>query len=262
MSLVFSAIVPHTPILIPRIGKENIKKLQATKQAYLKLALLLKNSRPDTILIISPHGIISQENFTLNLSPQFFGDFQKFGDFSTKFDWPGEVGLTYRIRERLETKAPIQLVSIAELDYGSSVPLYMLLENLPKTKIIPLYYSGLPNKNHYEFGQLLKKEILISKHKIAVLSSGELSHSLTKESPAGYSPQGKKFDKKIIDLILNKKNQAIAELDQNLIDEANECGLKSILILCGILKNIEYKPRLLSYEAPFGVGYMIMNFSL
>ncbi len=262
MSLVFAAIVPHTPILIPPIGKENIKKLELTNQAYLKLASLLKKAQPDTILIISPHGNINQNNFVFNLNPQFSGDFQTFGDFSIKQNWPGEVGLTYKIREHLETKVPIQLVSITELDYGSTVPLYMLARDMPETKIIPLYYSGLPNKDHYRFGQLLKKELLISRHKIAVLASGELSHRLTKKSPAGYSPHGKKFDKKIIGLLKNKKNQALLELDQNLIAEANECGLRSILILCGILNNIEYEPQLLSYEFPFGVGYMVMNLKL
>lgn len=263
MSLVFSAIVPHNPILIPQIGKENIKKFAATNKAYLKLASELKKARVDTILIISPHGIINPNNFTLNLNPKFQINFNEFGDFTTDICWQGDIGLAYKIREQLETKAPVQLTSVENLDYGSAVPLYILLgENIGPIKIIPLYYSELPNKNHYEFGKLLKKELLNSEKRIAVLASGELSHRVNKEAPAGYSPKGKKFDKKLIDLILNKKNQDIVNLDDALISEAGECGLKSIIILCGILKNIEYEPQLLSYEAPFGVGYAVMNLKI
>ena len=51
-------------------------------------------------------------------------------------------------------------------------------------------------------------------------------------------------------------------LDKKLIYDAGECGLKSILILEGIMDKIRYTPRLFSYEGPFGVGYLVMNFEL
>jgi len=136
MSLVFSAITPHSPILLPSIGKENLKRLESTQKAYKKLAEDLKKSSAETIVIISPHGIVQSTSFTMNLNPQFSCNFEEFGDFSTKFSWLGDVGLAYKIREKLETKAPLQLVSEESLDYGSSVPLYLLSENLSAIKII------------------------------------------------------------------------------------------------------------------------------
>ena len=51
-------------------------------------------------------------------------------------------------------------------------------------------------------------------------------------------------------------------MDKKLIFEAEECGLRSILILLGILNRMSYEPQLLSYEAPFGVGYLTLNFDL
>lgn len=262
MSLVFSAITPHSPILIPTIGKENIRKLDATVKAMEKLSNDFAVETPDTILIISPHGQVDPNNFTLNLNNSFETNFEDFGDFSTKHSWPGNVELVYKIREQLETKIHMRLISEPNLDYGSSVPLLTLTKDIPKVKIAPLYYSGLSLKSHYELGQMLKREILISKEKIAVIASGDLSHKVTKNSPAGYSPKGAKFDKKLTELLLNKKNQDIIGLDEKLINEAEECGLRSILILLGILDNVIYEPQLLSYEAPFGIGYMVMNFKL
>ena len=58
-------------------------------------------------------------------------------------------------------------------------------------------FSGLSIQDHFEFGKLLKKEIINCRKKIAVISSGDLSHRLTRNAPAGYSSKGKKFDKKI-----------------------------------------------------------------
>lgn len=46
--------------------------------------------------------------------------------------------------------------------------------------------------------------------------------------------------------------------------EAGECGLRSFSFLLGILEEskINWKPEVLSYEGPFGVGYLVANFRL
>jgi len=46
--------------------------------------------------------------------------------------------------------------------------------------------------------------------------------------------------------------------------EAGECGLRSFSFLLGILEEakIDWKAEILSYEAPFGVGYLVANFKL
>ncbi len=262
MSLVLSAIVPHPPLLIPAIGKENLNRLNTTKESYEKIEQDLYVSQPDTIIIISPHGIIQPSVFTMNLNPEFFGNFEEFGDFSIKVKFFGDIGLAYKIRERLETRAPLQLMSDPSLDHGASVPLYLLTQNLPQIKIIPLYYSGLNLHAHWQFGQLLKRELLVNKERIAVIASGDLSHKLSKEAPAGFSSKGKKFDQKLINYLTNKNIPGIIEMNQEFIAEAGECGLRSIVILLGILDGMNYQPQMLSYEAPFGVGYLVMNFKL
>ena len=262
MSIIFSAIVPHPPILIPAIGKENLNQLKATADAYLKLEQELYASQPETIIIISPHGPLQEKAFSLNLSQEFNGDLKDFGDLATKINLPGDIGLAHKIKEKIETTAPLMLMSEARLDHGAAIPLYLLTKHLPKIKIIPLYYSGLDLTAHYNIGQMIKNELQSSETRIAVLASGDLSHRLTKNSPAGYSPKGKKFDKKLMDNLLKKQNHEIIKFDHDFVAEAGECGLKSIVILLGILDGIKYKPQLLSYEAPFGVGYLVMNFKL
>jgi AmmeMemoRadiSam system protein B len=198
----------------------------------------------------------------MNLSPEFEGNFKEFGDLTTKLHLSGDIGLAHKIRERLETRAPLQLISESELDYGSGVPLYLLTRHLPEIKIIPLYYSGLDLEAHFKFGQLLKREFMVNKNRIAVIASGDLSHRLTHDAPAGYSPKAKKFDKKIIENLTKKKTKNILKMKDNFIAEISECGLKSIVILLGVLDGVEYQPEILSYEATFGVGYLVMNFKL
>ena len=262
MSIVFAAIAPHSPVLIPTIGKENLNHLKATENAYKKLEENMYASMPDVIMIISPHGIIQPHNFSMNLSPEFTASFEEFGDFATKLSFRGNIGFAHKVRERMETRAPLQLITIPNLDHGVSIPLYLLTQHLPKIMILPMYYSGLDLESHYKFGQLLKRDLLLHRSRVAVVASGDLSHRLTKNAPAGYSPKGKKFDKKVIDALLSPSPNEILNIDKNLTTHASECGLKSITMLMGILDGIKHEPQLLSYEYPFGVGYLTMNFQL
>lgn len=260
--IVASAIVPHPPIMIPQIGKDNLAQLKMTSAGYEKLAKELEKEQIETILIISPHGKLFEDSFSMNLNPKFSCNFEDFGDFATKKEWNGNIKITYRIKESLETKIPLQLISDERLDHGSSVPLYLLTSKLPNVKIIPTYYSYRSLQDHFAFGQELEHQLQISRERIAVIASGDLSHRITKNAPAGYSPKGKKFDNKLIEYLRNKNTEKILNMDEKLIQEAGECGLRSIMILLGIMSNMSYTPELLSYEAPFGVGYLVMNFKL
>jgi len=260
MSLVFSAITPHPPLLIPQIGKDNVKFLYSTQSAFQNLAKKLKESQPETIIVISPHGLIQSEAFTINQSPQFIATFDEFGDLTTKLTYKGDIGLTHKIKESLETTIPLQMISGEKLDHGVSIPLHCLAAELPNIKIIPLYHSDLDNEKHYQFGQALQQEIFYSKNKIAVIASADLSHNLTRHAPGKYSPKGKKFDQKVLSCLQENKIKDLVAIDSKLSIGAMQCGLKSILILSGLLYGIQHKPKMLSYEYPFGVGYLVMNF--
>lgn len=262
MSIVFSAIAPHSPLLIPPIGKKNLERLKATVAAFKRLEEDLYASKAETLFVISPHGPIQPNSFTMNLSPEFQADFEEFGDFATKFSRNGDIGLAYKIREKLEANTPLQLISEKRLDHGSAIPLFLLTEHLPQIKIIPVYYAGLDLEAHFNFGQLLRGEMLKHKERIGIVASGDLSHGLTKDSPAGYSAKGKKFDQKVIEYLQKGKIGDLLALDHDFIAEASECGLKSIVTLMGILNNLKHEPQMLSYEFPFGVGYLVMGFRL
>ena len=260
--LVFSAITPHPPILIPAIGQDSLSKIKKTQYAMQELSNDFFVAKPETAIIISPHGNLMQQAFTINTAPQITANFKNFGDLETKLKFKNDIGLAYQIKETLETKIPIQMISDENLDHGASVPLFYLTKNLPDAKIIPFGYSGLNLNSHFKLGQNLAEIIHNSKKRIAIIASGDLSHTLTQTAPAGYNPNGKKFDKQLIALIQKRQAKKILNLDEKLILSAKECGFKSILILLGILSEHNYKPQILSYEGPFGVGYLVANFEL
>ncbi|OGF21571.1 AmmeMemoRadiSam system protein B [Candidatus Falkowbacteria bacterium RIFOXYB2_FULL_38_15] len=261
--LVFAAITPHPPILIPSIGKENLKRIKKTENAMTELEKKIFESGAETIIVISPHGQILPDAFSVNLNPEYEINLEEFGDFGTKTKYKTNTRLAYKIKELAESQnIPVILNSDQYLDHGSAIPLSYLTKRLKNVSILPIGYSLLDLKAHYSFGDFLKEIILDDDKKIAVIASGDLSHCVTKDAPAGYSPRGKEFDEKLVELITNKNITGILKIDQGLIEEAGECGLRSIMILLGLLERINYTPEILSYEAPFGVGYLVANFKL
>lgn len=262
MPLVFGAICPHPPILIPSIGQENLKKIAKTKEAMERLAEDFYHSSPDTVIVISPHSQIMAENFIINHSPKLVGDFSDFGDLETKLEYDNDIGLAYQIRESLETKIPIILTESEKLDHGILIPLYYLTKEIKELSVIPISYSLLDWQTHFNFGQGIRKILNQSSKRVAVIASGDLSHRLSENAPAGFSPQGKKFDQKLSKLLSEKKINEILKLDDNLINEAGECGFRSILILLGVFDGLNYDIELISYQGPFGVGYLVANFKI
>lgn len=160
-------------------------------------------------------------------------------------------------------KPRIIVISSPHPDWGFNVPLYFIKQKL-KTELIA-YLTGLESpKDHFKKGQAFYADKLASKEqKIALIASGDLSHRLKADGPYGYHKEGPEFDKWLIDSLKNNNIEAILNLEQQ-FPEAGECGLRSFCFLLGILKgaSIAWNADILSYEAPFGVGYLVADFKL
>lgn len=261
MPLVFAATTPHPPLLIPVIGKNEFKKVEKTKQAFELLEQELYVTKPEVIVIITPHGSMLNNAFSINSATQFISSFEEFGDFSTKKQWSGYPELASQIKELArENNMPVQLTLSEKLDHGASVPLFYLTKHIPNIKILPLVYSCLDAKKHLEFGKILKEVFAEKNERIAIVSSGDLSHGLTDDAPAGLRKTGKKFDAKIIELLETRNTAGMINLESDFIEDAAECGYRSLLILLGVLQNVNYTFKNYAYEAPFGVGYLTGEF--
>lgn len=261
MPLVFAAIVPHSPVLIPAIGKNEQKKAQKTIEALSVLEENLYISRPHVIVIFTSHAQTHPQTFVANAHTDFISSFEEFGNHSLRTTFTGSPDFAAKLSHTAKRNhIPLKLVSEEKLDHGSTVPLYYLTSHIPHIKIIPISPSDLSPSNHLAFGNLIKEVCMESDKRIALIASANLSHGITTDSPAGYREAGKKFDHSIIELLQSHNTTGIATLDPLLVEEAAETGYNSILLLLGALKNINYEFKHLAYEAPFGVGYLTAEF--
>ncbi len=263
MSLNFAAISPHPPIIIPEIGsQDDLIKVSDTVLGMKKLAHLLLEAEIDTLIVISPHSVIYPDKFNICAMEKLFGTFAQFDAPETILEFKNDIELVIEISATLH-KDDIDHVfydndlEFFEMDHGLMVPLYYLSKNQEYPfKVLTIAYSGQSRAKHFSFGQTLGEIIKNYNGRIGVVASGDLSHRLIQNKT------GKLFDTKIVEDIKKNNVNNILYYEDDFISSAGECGYKSILILLGILDHTRTNPQILSYEGPFGVGYLVANYSL
>ncbi len=206
--IVFAAISPHPPLILPSVGSEKDRlQVKATIDSLRKLGERLREKKPDSIIISSPHT-----------------------------------------------------------DWGFEVPLFFLAKDFKKE--INKYLMGMEKPiSYFQEGKRIYGNLEEDK-KYALIASGDLSHVLKEDGPYGFHKQGPVFDKALIDYLKEKNIKAILNLDEQ-FPEAAECGLRSFAFILGMVEAFcaenpgrKWTPEILSYEGPFGVGYLTAEINI
>lgn len=270
VSIVFAGLTPHPPILIPEIGREDRDQVILTDQALRKFSAHLFHTNPDLLITISPHGPVFSDIITILDKSELRGNFGQFGapqvSFHEKIDqeFAGEiqsVAQEYGVMVGLLGEKECRQYRInCELDHGVMVPLYYFREFGLKCPLVPITMGMLPYEELYQFGSVLQKVSDQLGKRVAVIASGDLSHRLTPQAPAGYNPHGKEFDQFLIKTLKTYHIENLFSVDNKLVEKAGECGLRPIFMMLGALDGLEVHSEVISYEGPFGVGYGVATF--
>ena len=263
--IVFGCIVPHPPLMVPDVGRGEEREISKTIEAMKRLAGELERHHPESAVMISPHGAYHYDAMGTATSRSSGGNMREWGSRGPDYYFDNDLELVAAIEE--EAKASdIPLRSIGEkgydLDHGVLAPMFYLIEGMGGVRLVPITFAWLPLETHFAFGQAIRKAAERIGRGVAVIASGDLSHRLIPTAPAGYDPMGRVFDEKLTSAIASYDVDAILNMDEDLIEHAGECGLRSIVILLGTLSGLVVKPDVISYEGPFGVGYCVASFEV
>ena len=178
----------------------------------------------------------------------------------------------YSLAEKLKKSEPDSIIiSSPHPDWGFNVPLFFLARRslgeggLAKVKTETFLIGTESPEYYFNEGKKLYQKLNRgpTSGNLGLIASGDLSHCLKEDGPYGFQSDGPKFDEKLIESLKKKDIETILRLD-GMYPEAGECGLRSFCFVLGILEEskINYQPEILSYEGPFGVGYLVANFKL
>lgn len=266
VGILAGCIVPHPPLLIPAVGGRDREKVRATYQAMERLAAAVAGLSPQVLVMISPHTPMYRDAFTVKTAPALQGSFSSFGCPQVRISKQNDLELVKALMEAAAGKGlPLEGISAAagrwsapgeELDHGLLVPLFYL-DQAAETPVVCLSFSGLEYADHFRLGQVSAEACAALGRRAVFVASGDLSHRLIQGAPAGYSPRGEEFDRRIVDIASRGGFDELSGMDEELVEAAGECGLRSIYAMWGALKNGPLRSSVLSYEGPFGVGYLV-----
>ena len=257
-SIVFAGIAPHPPIMVPEVGHEAIAEVRSSIAAMGELTRRLIASGAETLVLISPHAPLDPTAFVAYKAPTIYGDFARFRARETTVEATIDAELLSAITQDAKGKDyEVLPLGPCELDHGTAVPLYFLQHNGWYGHVVAMGYSFLSNEDHLRFGACINRAATRIGRPVALVASGDLSHRLKPEAPAGYNPNAHLFDEEVIAALKANAPERIINIDHELRKMAGECGYRSILVALGATQDASLSCEVLHYEAPFGVGYLV-----
>jgi aromatic ring-opening dioxygenase LigB subunit len=264
--IIGGCVVPHPPLLIPDIGGKDREAVRSTCSSMEELSRRIAELGPDVVVAISPHTTPYRDTFIIKYAPVLGGSFASFGQPHVRISKQNDLELAGVMMGVAESEG-VPLAALQppptrwpetgeELDHGLLVPLYFLDQAL-ETPLVCLSISGLSYHDHFLLGRVASKACEDLGREAFFVASGDLSHRLIKGAPAGYNPRGQEFDRRIVEIASSGDFDAINDIPEDLVEMAGECGFRSIHALWGALKNGPLTSDVLSYEGPFGVGYLV-----
>ncbi len=254
-----AVLMCHAPIVIPAIGGTRGAECRASTEAMGQAALLAAECGAETLVILSPHLPRHPTAFGVVTSANLQGDFGPFGRPELGCRFPADAAAGAAVTRAAE-RAGLEIAptTVQGLDHGALVPLWFLREADFRGRVVvcgfPWHSSAEAN---HAFGRALREAMGSLERSWALVASGDMSHALKPGAPSGFHPRAQAFDQAVVETVQRGDLAALDAIPADLRQLAAEDVLDSLQCARGMLEGTEVAPRILSYEGPFGVGYLI-----
>jgi AmmeMemoRadiSam system protein B len=264
VGLVYGCIVPHSPNLVPQVGRERSREAARTVEAMAELGMIIGDERRlKNCVVVSPHSPFLPEAFGVWEGTRLQGSMERFQapDVTVSVELATELAESIvDVSERMEIPVG-RLLEEWHLDRGVTVPALYLLK-ADEVKVVPVAISMLGWEEHWLFGTAIANAAARIPGDTVIVASSNFSHRVTPDAPHGYSAAGPTFDARVRDAVERGRLRELLDIPQDLCREASECGFAPLLVLAGAFDGRSVKGRVLSYEAPFGIGYLVAEITL
>ena len=262
--IIYACIAPHPPIIVHEVGRGRERETHRTIAALERVAGELASLQPETVVMISPHGPVQPAGAGILAMAVCGGDMGRWDAPQLRFEFENDLDVVAAIQAEADA-AQLPLVALEQwddgaidgLDWGCTVPLYFLRSGIEGARLVPIAPSFGTLPYHYAFGEAIGRALARLQRRAAVICSADLSHALLPGAPSRYDPAGREFDSAYQDAIATWDVDWVLEATRDFRARAAEDALPQTAMLMGILSGHEVRPRILSYEGPFGVGYMV-----
>ena len=273
MPLEYACITPHGGDIIPRLAVRKTERLfEKTRESVRKIAREIREVKPDTIVIASPHnlrlrdkiGIVTSENTT----GQLRGPRGRKVSLSLKCDREFAQDI---LQESSRNRLPVVGANYGTsegpssdmaMDWGTLVPMWFVArEERVKARIVIVTPSReIPLSQNITFGMAIANMAEKIKKRIAFIASADQAHAHEKSGPYGYHRSAAKYDEFVSGAIQKNRIESISRLSKRFVEEAKPDSLWQMAILAGITRVVKMQGTLLSYAVPTYYGMLCASF--
>ncbi|MEK7518576.1 MAG: hypothetical protein AAB549_01495 [Patescibacteria group bacterium] len=258
MSIIGSAFLPHTPLLLPTTDPAHAKRVQSLRKAVEEVVAWAYAAQPDVVVCFNPHAPSVGNQFTFNLAEQYTASFDEFGDLTTKVALLGTPTFAYNMKENLEALLPVASVIEPRVNYGLGIPAIFFQQRMPQLPWVEISTRRTTPVENLAFGARMQEVLLNSRKRILLLATGEVSARLTDAAPQGKSPEAAHFRKHWLETLHhNALQDFLKTVPAAQAEEVASCGTWSVAQILGALVSIRTHVKVLYDEAPYGVAHAV-----
>jgi len=256
MSIACAVLMCHAPIVVPEIAGPRAARCETTTRAMREAAEVLVAHEPEVVVLVSPHAPRHRTRWGIVHDDTLHGTFARFGHAALAV---GARGAPEAARTLAACAAEAGLTTHEAagraLDHGTLVPLYFLREAGYTGRVLSIALPYPDAGTELAFGGAIAAAAERLGQRWAVLASGDMSHRLTPDAPAGHDPRGALFDQAFVAELGRGALSAAIGLPHELVAHAAEDVVQSTTVAAGAVRMAPRGVRVLAYEGPFGVGY-------
>jgi aromatic ring-opening dioxygenase LigB subunit len=278
--LVFGAIMPHGPDIIPEVTKDPTLMAE-TRGAMEETARRFAAARVETLVLLDPQIIHTRQGEALAGSCSFFkgesvlsigtaayaggrlGPSEERFECDTKlaqaiFDAGHQAG--YPVLADAGDKDKGELL----LEWGALIPLWYTIRPLPmpRPRIVVISPSTMvPREKLMSFGELIAKIAKDSGKRVALIASADQGHRHDKSHPRfGFSPFAAQHDTLYCEAVSSNHLEKLLDISNEVLEGSFTDSLWQTLILAGALKVRPMDITYFNYARPSYYGMVVATF--
>ena len=258
-------VMPHGGIAIApwnlNTTNQTVKKeADEIHDACVRAGTMVRELDPDIVLLSTPHGIADLNDFVFYFNPLGSGSADTDNCacppccFNVSVQL--EVNMTHSIVTNLRNlKVAASALSAYgppgeseepfPLKWGEVIPLHFLLKSA-QTKPFHVVVISQPSRRYTDDVKMIPELLQLGKHmyellesvpqRVAVVISGDLAHTHSKDGPYGYSPTAEPFDLACGRWVEFMSSSSLLVDAAGIVDKALSCGFTGFVMLQGLFE--------------------------
>jgi len=274
MSIVFAAIAPHGLPILPELAGDRPDLMSKTRASLVVLGQAAQAADPDVFIVITPHGIRAEGQFTISASAYMEGELSEQTVALMVRAYRPDKGNRVHMRRAVDRQLALEIARVASpdlplavlnfatadgplstlpLDWGTMIPLSFM----PDRPVVVIQTArSRPFEEHVRLGRAIRAACDALHRRAAVIASCDWAHAHAEDGPYGYHKDAARLDAEVERAIAAGDLERLADFPDEMIENARPDGMWQALVLAGAVPKEKRHPRVLSYERPTYFGML------